>query len=418
MRETPVAAAATSSAATPVTAPAGASLTAVSTPTAASTVNDWLAALPSNPVTDFITGLLHLIRRTFFNQAPNAAPVQAMVRPSGQVWGFLAAADPEGDQIDYTVSTAPQYGTVSITKNGTYTYVPGADFTGTDSFTVTIDNPGFHINLFDLFADQHPKFTVTVNARPGFPAGAVFDTFDGSAGSMPNSSLWSAQTGAFLDDGLQTYTDFPDNVRLDGQGNLVIQARATDSGYTSARLITQGKLDMLYGTMTARIKFPAGQGIWPAFWMLGSTYSQATWNAPGPTGWPGCGEIDVMELINTGTTYYVTLHGPQGSTDYYGGVNGTGRVVGKSGPIPDLTADYHDYWVMRRENQIVIGVDDRMLAEFTPADLPPGGEWVFNRPMYAILQIAVGGPWPGPPDNTTPWPATMLVDSFSYTPLA
>jgi beta-glucanase (GH16 family) len=92
------------------------------------------------------------------------------------------------------------------------------------------------------------------------------------------------------------------------------------------------------------------------------------------------------------------------------------QVVGTSGPIADLTDDYHDYWLDWRPNTIVVGVDDRTLATFTPASLPPGGEWVFNKPMYALLNIAVGGPWPGPPDATTPWPATMLVDWFKYEP--
>ena len=364
-----------------------------------------------------------LVSHLFFYQPPTGRPLQTMVTSGGKVWGFVLGSNPYGDQIDYNLAQAPTSGTVSVSPDGVYTYTPGSDFNGTDAFTVTLSSPGFHINLLNLFGKQTRDVSVQVTGSPADPAGKVVATFDGTAGSPPDPALFGTDVGALLDAGLQTYTNSPDNVRLDGQGHLVIKALNTATGYTSAMVTTQGKLNMQYGTMVARIKMPSGQGIWPAFWELGSQYSQATWNAPGPTGWPGCGEIDVMELINQGTTYYATLHGPQttfqgGSavtTDYYGG---GGQVVGTSGPIDDLTTGFHDYWVMREPDIIVIGVDDTMLATFTPASLPQGGAWVFNNPMFARLNIAVGGSWPGPPDATTPWPATMLVDSFSYTPSA
>jgi beta-glucanase (GH16 family) len=146
-------------------------------------------------------------------------------------------------------------------------------------------------------------------------AGAVFDDFDGAEGSRPNSASWDYDPGnpSPANHQLQNYTDSPENIRLDGQGHLVIQAIRSGNGYTSGRLVTRGKVDMLYGRLTARIKMPKGQGIWPAFWMLGSDY--------GNIGWPECGEIDLMELVNVGTTYNVTLHGPQGRSDY---LNGSG----------------------------------------------------------------------------------------------
>ena len=242
---------------------------------------------------------------------------------------------------------------------------------------------------------------------------AVVDDFDGPAGERPNPDLWNYDIGPWQDDGLQTYTDSPDNVRLDGEGHLLIQAQRTADGYTSARPVTRGKLAMQYGRISARIKFPSGQGIWPAFWMLGNDF------APGPnSGWPGVGEIDIMEMVNNGSTYYVTLHGPQGDTDYYGGTKVSAKVVGFNGPIADLTDDFHVYWLDWQPNLINIGVDDRTLGTFTPDSLPPGGKWVFNAPMFVLLNIAVGGPWPGPPDATTPWPATMTVDWFRYDPPA
>ena len=249
-------------------------------------------------------------------------------------------------------------------------------------------------------------------AQPGAPVqaaqAAVFDDFDGRAGSLPNPALWNYDIGPHQDAGLQVYTESPDNVRLDGVGHLVIQARRTSAGYTSARAITRGKLNMHYGKVAARIKFPSGQGIWPAFWMLGSNYPEV--------GWPRSGEIDIMEIVNTGTTYHITLHGPQGDTDYFGGAESSGQVVGTSGPIADLSADFHTYWLDWQPYVITIGVDDATLGMFTPESLPTGAEWVFDRPMFALLNIAVGGPWPGPPDASTQFPATMLVDWFRYTP--
>jgi beta-glucanase (GH16 family) len=234
---------------------------------------------------------------------------------------------------------------------------------------------------------------------------SVFDDFDGPAGAPPNSKIWGYDLGGGWGYGneLQEYTNSSDNVRLDGQGHLVIQALKTPTGYTSGRLVTRQKLNIRYGKLSARIKFPAGQGIWPAFWTLGSNIDSL--------GWPRCGEIDIMELANVGTTYQVALHGPQGDSDYLAGAG-----IVRSGPIADLTDDFHDYWLSWRPNAITVGVDDVTLAVFTPASLPPGAEWVFSQPMYAVLNIAVGGKLPGPPTDETPFPATMLVDWFRFTP--
>jgi beta-glucanase (GH16 family) len=243
-------------------------------------------------------------------------------------------------------------------------------------------------------------------AAPPTEAGyAMYDDFDGPAGAPPNPRYWGYDLGSpgAANNERQVYTNSPDNVRLDGQGHLVIEAQKTQNGYTSGRIVTRGRVDMMYGTLAARIKFPAGQGIWPAFWTLGSNMASA--------GWPESGEIDIMELVNSGSTYHVTLHGPQGNSDYLGGDG-----VGTSGPIADLTNDFHEYWLHWQPDNITIGVDGTTLATFTPSSLPPGARWVFNHPMYAVLNVAVGGDWPGPPDASTPFPATMLVDWVRYTP--
>src|SRR5438552_1554566 len=117
------------------------------------------------------------------------------------------------------------------------------------------------------------------------------DEFDGPANSAPDQTKWAYDTGAtgWGNQELENYTKSPDNASLDGKGDLVIRAVRTASGYTSARLKTQGKFTTTYGKIEARMRIPYGQGLWPAFWMLGSDID--------PVGWPGCGEIDIMENI-------------------------------------------------------------------------------------------------------------------------
>ena len=247
-----------------------------------------------------------------------------------------------------------------------------------------------------------PVFGFDAHAAVGtLVSGPVFDDFSGPAGAPPNPDYWVTDIGPSSVHGwergsLQTYTDSPDNVRLDGYGNLVIEARKSGDSYTSARLVTRGKLLFPPGTISARMKLPAGQGLWPAFWMLGADIDTV--------GWPGCGEIDIMELINTGSTYNVALHVP-------------GADIEKKGDIEDLSRDYHNYWMTRTEDSITVGVDESTLATFTAASLPAQSPWVFNRPMFALLNLAVGGDWPGPPDDTTPFPAAISIDWFSFKPL-
>jgi beta-glucanase (GH16 family) len=235
--------------------------------------------------------------------------------------------------------------------------------------------------------------------------GEVFEDFNGPAGSAPNPAYWDYVTGTGWDRGLENYVTA--GAFLDGQSHLVIQAVDTGNGYTSGRIQTKNKLSLGYGTITARIKMPSGQGLWPAFWLIGADEDT--------TPWPQCGEIDIIELVGNATTYYTTLVGPgSGMPDNAG----KGAQLGQfTGPIADLSTDYHDYWVTRVPDSITVGIDTKTLGTFTPQSLRPGAQWVYNRPMYAILDLAVGG-WPGPPDKSTPFPTTMLVDWFRFEPLA
>lgn len=229
---------------------------------------------------------------------------------------------------------------------------------------------------------------------------AIVDDFSGPAGNPPDPQLWSYFLGAGGTDGqLEAYTNSPRNASLDGNGNLAIVAYNepftypgySTVNYTSAMLQTIGRLDFCYGTVAARIKLPAGQGLRPAFWLLGSDIETV--------GWPQCGEIDIMEQPNGGST----LHGPGGyslpvMTPY------------------DVGTSWHTYAVDWRRDKITTTIDGVVLASWTPASLPPGAPWIFNdHRMYIILNMAIGGPG-GPPDAATQFPATMLVDWVRYTP--
>jgi beta-glucanase (GH16 family) len=230
-------------------------------------------------------------------------------------------------------------------------------------------------------------------------AGVVVQDFDGPAGSPPDPGVWSAVSGSGWDIGIETYD--PAQALLDGQGHLAIRAVEQDGHYRSGRVQTKGKLDLGYGTFTARMKVPAGQGLWPAFWLVQADQADVTSRR--------LAEIDIVELVSDTTTSYSTAHGPKDGGGMY--------QVQLTGPTADLSTDFHDYWATHAPDRITFGIDDRTLGTVTPASLPPGGRWVFNRPMYAILTLAVGGSWAGPPDSATAFPATLLVDSFRWDPM-
>jgi len=230
--------------------------------------------------------------------------------------------------------------------------------------------------------------------------GSIGDEFLGSAGSLPNSSIWSVKSGSGWDPGIETYSS--KNVALDGQGHLVIQAIKSQNSYTSGWVETTNKMSLGYGTITARIQVPAGQGLWPAFWLKGADEQTNPW--------PASGEIDVLELPSTTTTIYSTLHGPIAGTSN----TQQAQVIGN---LPDLSTGYHNFWVTHLPDQITFGVDNVTLGTLTPASLAPGSTWVYNRPMQVTLNLAVGGPWAGSPNNSTGFPAKMYVDSIRWDPV-
>jgi len=178
---------------------------------------------------------------------------------------------------------------------------------------------------------------------------------------------------------------------------LVIEAREDPTlpagrPYSSARIKTQGLHAWQYGRIEARLKLPYGQGLWSAFWMLGASNR----------GWPASGEIDILEFIGkTPNTIYGTVHAPG-----YSGDNG----VGSSLVVPSATLkdDFHVYAIEWQENEIRWFFDDQEFFKLTLADVPAA--WIFDHEFFIIMNLAVGGRWPGYPDDTTVFPQFMYVD--------
>ena len=221
-------------------------------------------------------------------------------------------------------------------------------------------------------------------------------------GSAPDPTKWKFATGGngWGNNELEYYTSRQQNARI-RHGNLEIVARkekytgadGVKRDYTSARLITSGKFDQVYGRFESRIKIPYGQGVWPAFWLLGADDKQV--------GGPTCGEIDIMENIGREPAIaHGTIHGPG-----YSGGKGIGAPYSlTSGRFAD---DFHVYAVEWEPDQIRFYVDNHLYATRKPSDLPAGTKWVYDHRFYILLNFAVGGYWPCNPDASTKFPQTM-----------
>lgn len=229
------------------------------------------------------------------------------------------------------------------------------------------------------------------------------DEFTQANGTSPDSSKWAYDigtgSGGWGNNELEYYTSRTNNVRIENN-QLVIEAKQESymgSSHTSARLKTQGKASWAYGRMEARIKIPRGQGIWPAFWMLGTNITSVNW--------PTCGEIDILENIGREPTIvHGTVHGPG-----YSGGNGIGGPYSLPGN-PAFADDFHVYSVEWTTNLMKWFVDGTQYFSITPASLPNGSTWVFTQPQFIILNLAVGGNWPGNPDGSTVFPQRLTVD--------
>ena len=239
------------------------------------------------------------------------------------------------------------------------------------------------------------------------------DEFDGAAGASVDPAKWSFDLGdgcpgncGWGNNEKEFYTNATDNVSLDGQGHLAIVARSAPAlnlscyygpcQFTSAKITTRGKMNAAPGRVEARIRIPAGQGLWPAFWMLGNDFSTL--------GWPAAGELDIME--NKGSapnTSSSAIHGP----GYFG--NTPFAHANTIGPAT-LADDYHVYAVEWDAEAAHFFVDGTLHYVVLRVDIQRYGTSILDKPYYIILNLAVGGNFDGDPKSDSILPATMLVD--------
>ena len=246
------------------------------------------------------------------------------------------------------------------------------------------------------------------------------DEFDGASGARIDNTKWSYDIADGCAQGIcgwgnsekQYYTDAPENVALNGQGQLMIVARQAPAGiacyygacrYTSGKITTRGIMSAAPGRVEARIKLPAGQGLWGAFWMLGQGHP----NIP----WPLCGELDVMESKGSqpGTTSSA-VHGPgySGNTPF---------AQAHSLAANAASEDFHIYAVEWDSVHVRFFVDDVAHYGITRQAIEKYGQSILNKSFYVILNLAVGGHFDGDPQSDAIFPATMLVDYVRvYTP--
>jgi beta-glucanase (GH16 family) len=228
------------------------------------------------------------------------------------------------------------------------------------------------------------------------------DEFNQPDGSAPNPEYWSYDIGGWGwgNGESQYYTDRRENSRIEN-GELVIEVHKDvenefpGNGYTSARLLTQGKIDWAYGRFEARVKVPDGaSGLWPAFWMLGSNFSTV--------GWPQCGEIDIMEYVSRNPNeIFGTIHGPG-----YAGGAAFGNVYDTGKPV---AGEYHTFAVEWEPGGIRWFFNDLLYHVATPSDVAPN-DWVFDHNFFILLNVAVGGNFGGFIDPSIEFPTSMRVD--------
>ena len=239
------------------------------------------------------------------------------------------------------------------------------------------------------------------------------EDFDGPAGGAVDSTRWRYDLGdgcqagncGWGNDEKEYYTSSRDNIALDGRGHLQIVARVALPGltcyygacrYTSAKITTRGKVLAYPGRAEARIKLAAGQGLWPAFWMLGASFPT--------TPWPQCGELDIMENHGSDVTSTSSaIHGPgySGKTPFvhaYKLARGT------------FASDFHTFAVEWDSTRVQYFVDGLLHYTVRRPEVERYGAWVFDQPFFLILNLAVGGQFDGDPKSDAAFPATMLVD--------
>jgi beta-glucanase (GH16 family) len=248
---------------------------------------------------------------------------------------------------------------------------------------------------------------------PAAPPGYTLvwsDEFNSADRSTPDPAKWHYDLGGngWGNDELEFYTDHPQNAHIEN-GHLVITAQEEKSitpkgitrEYTSARIKTQTLFSQAYGRFEARIQIPQGMGLWPAFWMLGEDLPAVNW--------PRCGEIDIMENIGKEpSSIHASLHGPPAPASGKRTADLTEKFS-----LPGqrkIADDFHLFAVEWEPQELRFYIDQTRYATFTRKQWPAHAPWPFDHKFFIILNLAVGGSWPGAPDSSTVFPRQMLVD--------
>jgi beta-glucanase (GH16 family) len=216
-------------------------------------------------------------------------------------------------------------------------------------------------------------------------------------GSKLDTSVWNYEIGdgcpsvcGWGNNERQIYTNQNDKI---AKGKLVIQARLEKGVYTSTRITTRGKKEFQYGRIEAKAKLPTGQGIWPAFWMLGSNIKQVNW--------PLCGEIDILEYVGKEPhTVYTSLH----TQDSHGNTINTKKTL-----FPSIEEGYHLYAIDWTKDKIEFFVDNQSVYTFNP-EIKNQNTWPFDQPFYIIINLSVGGNFGGPEVDDKIFPKEFLID--------
>ncbi len=326
--------------------------------------------------------------------------------------------------VDYTLvdgtATAPKdyvasSGNISIPANETRASV-NVQITGDQTnlrqanlqFTIQLSNPklctlgtstatGTIVTEDGTYLPTENTGYTTPLTYPGYTL-VWSDEFSGDALDL---NVWNQElgtgSGGWGNNELEYYTNSLKNTFV-SDGNLIIEARREELGnskYTSGRMTTYDKKAFKFGRIDIRAKVPVGKGIWPALWMLGSNINSA--------GWPACGEIDIMELIGTyPSTVYGTMHW---------GSSGVHKSKGLSYALStgDFSNEFHVFSIIWKLDSISWYIDDQPYLETSVSDTG-ASDYPFNADQFFIFNVAVGGNWPGSPDNTTTFPERMFVD--------
>jgi hypothetical protein len=314
--------------------------------------------------------------------------------------------------VPVTLSAAPDK-TVSLEySTSDSTAIAGKDYTGVNLEKLTFQ-PGetskvIKINILPDTAQKHDVYFKIVFSNPSNGVLVKSDliikiinvdyatlTWSDEFNASPlNTATWNYELGAggWGNNELENYTSSVNNVHIDS-GYLHISAlNPSGSSYTSGRITTQGKKQFTYFRVEMLAKLPEGKGIWPALWMLGSNISTV--------GWPKCGEIDIMELIgNQPSTVHGTLH-----WDENGHVSRSNSFSLYSGRF---SSGFHKFTLVWTPNRLVWYVDNQQFSYLSRGEV---GTFPFDLPQFFIFNVAVGGNWPGSPDQTTVFPQHMIVD--------